>query len=102
MFRNLRHIADGHYQVSELTRKSKESGIKAEKHLQEIRADVDKIGFGLDVERKERQRGDEKNTRQTAKQDKKYFWLGVLCSAIIALAVEYLPEILKLLQGLFL
>jgi len=34
------------------------------------------------------------------KSDKFYFWLGVICSAIIAFSVQYLPMLIRFLQSL--
>lgn len=94
-------IVDGAHQASRLERKSKKASIKSEKHLEEINGRVADIDNGLNVEREERKAADDENAIRTARQDKKFFWLGVLCSAIIALAVEYLPEILGFLQAMF-
>lgn len=46
-------------------------------------------------------RGDlEKESLRRSKDDKFYFWLGVLFSAVIAFSVQYLPMLIKFLQSL--
>lgn len=73
---------------------SRQSDILDEKISVELKRQPDsqeQIRDDLEIESKNR-----------SLHDKKYFWLGVLFSAVIASSVQYLPMLIKFLQSLLL
>jgi len=63
-----------------------------QQQTQELKRQADsqeQICDGLEIESKNRSR-----------DDKRYFWRGVVCSAVIAFSVQYLPALIKFLRSL--